>query len=420
MIKKIKSILFENTSAKQIVIKNWFRLTLSEFVSRAFTFLISIWVARSLWVLEFGTFNFVMTYVTFFVIAVDFWLSSLTFRELSKNPADIKKYFSNTILLKILLSIVWLFFVVLSSKFISALDQYLSLITIFFVYSIINNLSEFIRVFFRPIERMQNEAYLRIFSWLVLFLTTICFLFYSPDLKHLFLWFLTAWVINLIISFFVVIKFFKIQNFDFDTKFLYKITKMSIPFFLWWVFAYFYSDINIVLLKFFKWEREVWLFSAPYKLIGYVYVIFNIISLAMFRQLVQASKDKIYFKSIIKKFSKYHFVISIIFALLIFVFSKYIIILVYWSDYLSADMLLKLLAIIIIFKSFSYVYGVWLTALSKEYVRLWIQLSIAIINVCLIMFFVPKYWYIWMAYSLAISEIILFLSYKIVIQRFLS
>jgi O-antigen/teichoic acid export membrane protein len=53
MLTKLKSFFLENKTAKQTVAKNSFRLLLSEFIARIFTFLISLRVARSLGVLEF-------------------------------------------------------------------------------------------------------------------------------------------------------------------------------------------------------------------------------------------------------------------------------------------------------------------------------------------------------------------------------
>ncbi|MBU1758046.1 oligosaccharide flippase family protein, partial [Patescibacteria group bacterium] len=72
MLTNIKSFLFKNKSFKQTIAKNSFRLLIAEFVSRLFTFLISLRVARALGVVEFGAYNFVMTYVIFFVLIVDF------------------------------------------------------------------------------------------------------------------------------------------------------------------------------------------------------------------------------------------------------------------------------------------------------------------------------------------------------------
>jgi len=53
MPKRIKNFLFQNTSFKQTVAKNSFRLLVSEFVARLFTFLIGLWIARELGKSEF-------------------------------------------------------------------------------------------------------------------------------------------------------------------------------------------------------------------------------------------------------------------------------------------------------------------------------------------------------------------------------
>lgn len=149
---------------------------------------------------------------------------------------------------------------------------------------------------------------------------------------------------------------------------------MAIPFFLGGLFVYFYSDVNVVLLKFFKGEESVGLFSAPYRLLSYVYILFNVFSLAMFKKLVDASKQKNRFRSLLSKFAKYHLFLSLAFFVLMFFFSKYVILFLYGAEYVSADILMKILSAVVIFKSLSYVYGTGITTISKEYTRLYIQI----------------------------------------------
>ncbi len=418
MLKNIKSFLLKNKSFKQTIAKNSFRLLVAEFVSRLFTFMISLRVARSLGVVEFWAYNFVMTYVIFFVLIVDFWLANLTFRELSKDTKDLKKYFHNTLILKLILSIVVLAIITIVTKISGQASPYFSLIIVFFLHAVTTNIGEFVRNFFRPVERMQNEAYLKILSWIILLVSTLWFLRYSPDLQHIFYGFLTASIINLLISGFYVIRHFKITRLQIERKFVWKLAKMAIPFFLWGVFVYFYSDVNVVLLKFFRGEESVGLFSAPYRLLSYVYILFNVFSLAMFKKLVDASKQKDRFRSLLSKFAKYHLFLSIAFFILMFFFSKYIILLLYWEAYLAADILLKILSAIVIFKSLSYVYGTGLTTISKEYTRLYIQIGIAIINVWANLILIPKHWPLGAAYSLAIAEVCLFLSYRFFVYKY--
>jgi len=417
----LKSLLFHNTSPKQTVAKNSFRLLLSEFVARIFTFLISLRVARSLGVIEFWSYNFVMTFCTFFVLIVDFGLGNLTFRELSKDWSQLQKYFSNTIVLKLIISVIVIAVVAVVAKLSPDSHVYFGLIMVFLLHSILTNIWEFVRVFFRPVERMQNEAYLKIINWVILLLCTLFFVLSKPTIQSIFYGFLTASVINLVISWVYVTRHFQIQSrsVGVDRKFIGKIARMAIPFFLGGVFVYFYSDVNVVLLKFFKGTQEVWLFSAPYRLLAYVYILFNVFSLAIFKNLVNAAKDALRFKRVMRTFAKYNILISITFFILIFFLGKRVILLLYGPAFVETDILLKILSAIVIFKSLSYVYGAGLTALSKEYTRLYIQIGIAVINIAANLILIPKFGPLGAAYSLAIAEVCLMLSYRWSVYRYI-
>ena len=72
-----------------------------------------------------------MSVVTFFVLIVDFGISSLTFRELSKNPDQNEKYFVNGIFLKLILSILVFIAVIIYVKVDSSVSIYSFLIFLF-------------------------------------------------------------------------------------------------------------------------------------------------------------------------------------------------------------------------------------------------------------------------------------------------
>ena len=165
LFQNISDFIFKNSWFKQTVAKNSFWLLFSEFLARVFTFLISLWVSNKLWANWFWTYTFVMSVVTFFVLIVDFGISSLTFRELSKNPDQNEKYFVNGIFLKLILSILVFIAVIIYVKVDSSVSIYSFLIFLFLWHSILTNISEFLRVFFRPSEKMEREALLKIINW---------------------------------------------------------------------------------------------------------------------------------------------------------------------------------------------------------------------------------------------------------------
>ena len=407
MPKRIKNFLFQNTSFKQTVAKNSFRLLVSEFVARLFTFLISLWIARKLWKSEFWVYNYVITFITFFVLIVDFWLTNLSFRELSKNPKNTSKYLTNVSFIKWILSVIVLIIIFVLSQYNENVNTYSTLIILYLLYSIAASFLEFFRIFFRSEEKMEHEASLKIWNNLILFVCTIIFLYFDQSVKAVFYWYLVSGIINLITSLLYIKKYFHFKKNRIDLQFMKNILRMSIPFFLWGVFAYFYSDVIIVLIEKFKWESDVWLFSAPYKLLSYVYILFNVFSMAMFTKLVASTKISMdRFQHLIRKFAFYHLLLSIVCCAWFVLLAKFILNLLYGAEFTDVNTIhiMRILSIILIFKSLSYVFGNALTAMSKEYTRLYVQVFIAIINVSCALYFIPRYGINWAAYALVIAE----------------
>ncbi|MEI8008542.1 MAG: oligosaccharide flippase family protein [bacterium] len=95
LFQKIKSYLFNNTSAKQTIIKNTFRLLIAEGVSKGSLFLISILIARQLGPEQFGVMSFVISFVSLFIVLTDFGLTTLMVREVSRDESKLSEYFVN-------------------------------------------------------------------------------------------------------------------------------------------------------------------------------------------------------------------------------------------------------------------------------------------------------------------------------------
>gem|GEM_PF-5106353 len=154
-------------------------------------------------------------------------------------------------------------------------------------------------------------------------------------------------------------------------------------------------------------------------MLAYVYILFNVFSLSIFKKLVDAAKDALRFRKVMQMFARYNLIISIIFFAVLFLGGKWILLLLYGPEFIDTDIILKILSAIIIVKSLSYVYGGGLTALSKEYTRLYIQIVIAIINVGANLILIPKFGYLGAAYSLVIAEVCLCVTYRVRVYRYM-
>ena len=246
--RRISQRLFQNTSVKQTIIKNSFWLLVSEVVSKVCTFLVTLWIARYLGVESYGISNFSITFAGFFVLAVDFGLVNLTFRELSKHIEERDEFFTNAIAIKVFISLCSLLIALVVTRYIGKPGIYTTLIMVYLLYAILNNICEYLRVYFRPYERMQHEALLKVGNAIVFLLSSLAFIFLYGTLQSVFRGFLVAGIVNIVVSLLYVVQKLHIKPLSLNIHFMKKILRMALPFFLSGIFIFFYTDINIVML----------------------------------------------------------------------------------------------------------------------------------------------------------------------------
>jgi O-antigen/teichoic acid export membrane protein len=105
MLAKIKNIFFKNNTSKQVLIKNTFWLSQIELFSKIILFFVTILIVRSFGPTNFGKFNLAFSYTAIIMILSDFGINTIVTREIAKYPDMISKYLSNTLSIKILVSI---------------------------------------------------------------------------------------------------------------------------------------------------------------------------------------------------------------------------------------------------------------------------------------------------------------------------
>ena len=417
--RRISQRLFQNTSVKQTIIKNSFWLLVSEVVSKVCTFLVTLWIARYLGVESYGISNFSITFAGFFVLAVDFGLVNLTFRELSKHIEERDEFFTNAIAIKVFISLCSLLIALVVTRYIGKPGIYTTLIMVYLLYAILNNICEYLRVYFRPYERMQHEALLKVGNAIVFLLSSLAFIFLYGTLQSVFRGFLVAGIVNIVVSLLYVVQKLHIKPLSLNIHFMKKILRMALPFFLSGIFIFFYTDINIVMLWFFRDAKEVGLFSVAYSIIFYVYMILNIFSVSFFKKLVDGTKKIAMFRQLLSKYLLINFSVSILVVLGVFSVWWWLVTAVYGHAYQGTIIMFKLLSFWVVIKSVSYVYGTWLTTFSKEYTRLWTQVFAAIVNVLLNIILIPLYGYVGCIISLLVTEICLMILYRIYLTKYM-
>lgn len=403
MLQKIKSFLFENTSDKQTIIKNTFWLMLAEFFSKWWMFLITILIARILWPEQFWILSFVMAFVAMFIVITDFWLTTLMVREVSKDQNKLQEYLVNLSFLKVLLWIITFALVWWVSFFIWKSDIYITLILIYAWYSIVNNFWEFIRAFFRPSEKMQYEALLKIINWII-FLWIVGFsLFYYWDLVSIVYAFLISWIINLIISLLYVVWKFEVGKVRLSKKMINESLRSWLFLMGGMLAVNMFNYIDQIMIWFMRSEEELGFYSAAYRIVS-ILIMISVIIWNSYLSKINKKQTYIDKKKFVNLLFKYIFSIWLIIAILWIIFSTYIIQILYWNSYIDSVSLLQILIIVAIPMFLNNLYTNWLYSLhleKKYFIAVLVWLSL---NLILNYIFIPKYWAVWASITTIISE----------------
>ena len=413
LVYKIKSYLLHNTSTKQTIIKNTFWLFVAEWVSKGSLFLISILVARQLGPEQFGVMSFVMSFVTLFILLTDFWLTTLMVREVIRDQNKLWEYFINGNFLKIILGIITLWIVRWVSHYIGKPDFYINLILIYCGYSIINNIGEFVRAFFRPSEKMQHEAVLKIINGLLVLIIIGGSLWIWCKLEWIFYAYLIAGTLSLVMSLLYILGKSVKFRFTID-KSLIKQSLVSWSLLLFsTVFIQFYVSSDQVLLWLFWFEKQLWVYSAMYKIINILMIGVTIYATSFIPTFLKnISIKKITFN--IKLFS---FLRAILMILFIF-FGRFIISILYGSAYNSWYNVLIILVVTSFFMIQNNLLWNILIGLKKEKKAMYAVLLWWIFNIVANIVLIPKYGMMGTAFTTLWAEILVLIILWLVMMDF--
>ncbi len=419
LFQKIKSYLFNNTSAKQTIIKNTFRLLIAEGVSKGSLFLISILIARQLGPEQFGVMSFVISFVSLFIVLTDFGLTTLMVREVSRDESKLSEYFVNWNFLKIILGIITFFLVGWISQYIGKPDFYITLILIYCGYSIINNIGEFIRSFFRPSEDMQHEAILKIINGIIVIAILWWALWMWYGLQGIFYAYLLSWSISLLISLLFVIGKKTIGSLKTIRRSIL-ISSIKNWFFIcmWTIFISMYIGIDQIILWFYNLTHDLGIYAFAYKFT----LMYALGWWMLFQSLWPNTSKSVNIRKYnmwIKKIANINLILIIIIEILIFITYKFNLLnYVGLWEYSQSLEVLSILMIYCYIEPFGYRAYLHLISIGKEKTTTLIFFISAVFNVIWNLILIPKLSYYGAIITTIGSYFLIFIFSHLFVKKF--
>lgn len=398
---------------------NFLSLISSQIISRAIQLVIFVYLARFLGKESFGVFNFGLAFAFLFVIIADFGLSTLITREISRDKKSASKYLSNSITIKLLLSVIAFVSAYLFLNLAGYSEEVKTIAYIMLSFILLQSFTELHYAIFRAFERMHYDAFIKILRAL----TLIGMIFYlignGYGLLAISLAFLATEIIVLATSFFITYTRFIKISFEFDYGFSKTLLKKSSLFCLSLVFSSLYMYIDIVMLSKMRSTAEVGIYSAAANIV--IALIFiplmygNSIYPVLSRFYINSKKS---LKIAYEKSFKYMLIIGLPVAAGIWILSDKIISLLYGKEYASSAIVLTILSGYLFLKFINPVTGFALMSINKQRSRLFAQGSAAIINIILNFILIPLYGFVGAAIATLLTEIVFFIIYTSFIIKY--
>jgi len=389
------------------IVKNTGVMALGLGLNLIFTFILNIIYARYLGAIGFGKFAFALSFTALIAVLGDLGLATLAVRDIASDKSKIKKYLSNILTLKLIVSLVILILIFLIVDLLKYPKDTTALIRILGIYVVINLLGTGLRWVFQGYQVLEYESFSFILLGLLRLIGGTAILVAGYGIIEL------AWVeviANLLILLFIFSvvrkKFLKI-NLELDFRFWKKLIKNSFPLALMVIFSTIYLNVDTVILSSYKGDEITGLYKAAYKLVAVIKLIPTFFIPAIFPVMAEffsLSKEK--FNRVGEKSLFFLILFGLPLSLSVTILSKKIILLLYGDKFVNSSSVLQILIWTSLFVFISQVMGYMLISAGKEKITTYIVAVGLFFNIFFNILLIPKYSYVGAAISIFIAELI--------------
>lgn len=401
----VKSVIMSDVKT---LFKNVSWVTISQVVVNICAFFWTIAIARYLGVNDYGILSFAISFTVLLGMGTDIGMSAFATREISKDRSATNKFINNVIPFKIILSIV-LFIVTALILILLGYDKLtIEVSLIISIETIFLCMLKFIAGVFQAHEDVKINSIGDMIASVLLLIFTFLTIFFDLGLKYIALSYTLAYLIYLIIMTYEIFHHFGTPRFEFNLAFWKDTAIRSIPFGLSIFFYTVYFSIDVVMIQMMAGDYATGLYNSAYKIISVFaafYVIYQYVIFPLMSKLY--AEDTNLLKVSFEQSFKYSLLILLPISIGVYLYSPYIIDLIYSSEYALASPAMQILIWTVVFLFINGVATSLLNSIGKEVSVTKIYLAAAIFNIVLNYLTIPVWSYIGASITTVLSEILI-------------
>ena len=395
-------------STARRVTKNTTVLFISQLVTYIFGFFITMYTARYLGTEGFGILSLALSITAITGIFADLGLGSLTVREVARDKSLTTKYFSNTLVIKFLLSFLTIGITILMVYFFKYPEPVTTVIYIITFSMLINVFSGLIGSIFQAYESMEYMSICTILNSVLMLGGTLIGLSYQLDILFFATVYVIANILTLISYIIIYIWKFSLPKIEVDLSFWKPTLKEALPFGIAGIFVIIYYQIDSIMLSVMSGNEAVGLYNAAYRLIFIFLALYNVYIIAIFpvmSSFFETSKESLRFA--FERSFKYLLIISLPLTVGTTLIANKIILLVYGPSYLPSVLALQVLIWTIIFMFLNGLAGNLLGATNRQPVVTKITGLGAVLNILMNLILIPKFGFIGASAATVFTEFLI-------------
>ncbi len=158
LMKRLKGLLFRNTTVRATLLKNFIWLATSNVTSRVIKALLTVYAARTLGAAGYGAVSYVLGLAGFFMFFKNIGVDVILTREVAKKPDEQRFYFSTSMVIEAALLVVTAVLLLFVAPVFGKIPEAILLLPYVAIMIIADDLRDMFVAFFRGREMMELEA----------------------------------------------------------------------------------------------------------------------------------------------------------------------------------------------------------------------------------------------------------------------
>jgi O-antigen/teichoic acid export membrane protein len=379
--------------------------------------LITILLTRYLGPAGFGTFTFILVFVTMFGTVADWGLTLITVREASKNSAEAHEIIGNVLVIRFLLAAVAAGVAILAIHLLPYDATVQFLVAIASLTLMTTSLLTSFQIIFNVKLRMENSAVADFSSNLLTLLIVLLVIRFGWGLTGVVLSYLAGDVVAVLVAAFLGWRLLplRLSLVRPGTKFL---LLESLPMGAILVVFTIYNRIDTVILSYFKGQEAVGLYGAAYRIyevltLGAAYFANAVLPLIS----TLAHTDKAKLAQVYQKCFVILFTLGLAVAVTNYFLAPLGIAIVAGPQFAGSVEALQILSLALVVSYFNHLNGYMLVALGKQWYSFIIAVGALTINVTLNWLFIPLFSYRAAAFITFLTEGSIVMATIIILHR---